>query len=192
MKIRTLIVDDEELARVRIRELLARAHDVEVVGECGDGEEALAAVAALAPDLVFLDVQMPEMDGFEVLRALPARGAPVVVFVTAYDEFALRAFDAQAIDYLLKPVQPERFGTALERVRAQVSRARTRDVEERLDALLDSWARAAAGWSASWSAPAPASTWFPPRRWTGSKRRATTCACTPASGATCCAPPWAP
>jgi two-component system LytT family response regulator len=138
MKIRTLIVDDEELARVRIRELLAREDDVEVVGECGDGEEALAAVAALAPDLVFLDVQMPEMDGFEVLQALPAARAPVVVFVTAYDEFALRAFDAHAIDYLLKPVHPERFATALERVRALVSRARSLAVEERLDALLDS------------------------------------------------------
>ena len=137
-KIRTLIVDDEALARLRIREFLAREEDVEVVGECADGEDALRMIAACSPDLVFLDVQMPEMGGFEVMEALDPHSMPSVVFVTASDEFALRAFDAHALDYLLKPFHRERLCTALDRVRAHLGRGRSDDVDERLFSLLES------------------------------------------------------
>jgi len=121
-KIRTLIVDDEELARDRLRGLLARETEIDVVGEAADGRSAVALIEKIKPDLVFLDVQMPELDGFEVLRALGEK-RPNVVFVTAHDKFALKAFDVHAIDYLLKPFDRERFQTALQRavekVRAQ-------------------------------------------------------------------------
>ena len=102
-KIRTLIVDDEPMARERVRSLLAQQADVEVVGECADGPQAVAAIERLEPQLVFLDVQMPGLDGFGVLRAVSADRMPLVVFTTAYDEYALRAFDVHALDYLLKP-----------------------------------------------------------------------------------------
>lgn len=121
MKIRALIVDDEPLAR-RGLELRLKAHpDVEIVGQAGNGREALGAVAALDPDLLLLDVQMPEVDGFAVLRALPAEQMPLTVFVTAYDQHALAAFSACAIDYLLKPVDEDRLAEALERVRATLA-----------------------------------------------------------------------
>lgn len=137
--IKVLIVDDEELARVRIRELLAQEEDIEVVGECGDGEEALQMISNHSPDLVFLDVQMPEMDGFQVVEALDPEAMPTVVFVTAYDEFALRAFDAHAFDYLLKPFHGERFHTTLDRVRSHLSRGgNTLRGDERLYSLLES------------------------------------------------------
>ncbi len=116
--LRALIVDDEELARQYLRELLAAHPHVTVVGECKDGFQAVKAVQELDPDVVFLDIQMPKLDGFEVLELLePARGpTPAVVFVTAYDEHALRAFEVHAVDYLLKPFTPERLADALERV----------------------------------------------------------------------------
>lgn len=113
--IRALIVDDEALARERIRTLLAAATDVGVVGECSGGREAVEAIIAERPDLVFLDVQMPDLNGFEVLEAVAPEWLPAVVFVTAYDEYALKAFEVHAVDYLLKPVEPERFRTALTR-----------------------------------------------------------------------------
>jgi len=113
--IRALIVDDEALARERIRTLLAAAPDVTIVGECSGGREAVEAIVAERPDLVFLDVQMPDLNGFEVLEAAQPEWLPAVVFVTAYDEYALKAFEVHAIDYLLKPVEPERFRTALAR-----------------------------------------------------------------------------
>jgi len=139
MKIKALIVDDEELARLRIRELLAREPDVVIVGECGDGEEALEMIASRSPDLVFLDIQMPEMDGFQVLEALDPAARPEVVFVTAYDEFAVRAFDAHAFDYLLKPFHGERFRTTLDRLRAHLTRAGRPAVDDqRLYSLLES------------------------------------------------------
>jgi two-component system LytT family response regulator len=121
MSIRVLIVDDEPVARRGLLRLLRQESDIEVVGECGDGESAIAAIGALAPDLVFLDVQMPELDGFGVIEAVGANRMPAVVFVTAFDQHAVRAFDAQAIDYVLKPVDPERFRRALQRARARLA-----------------------------------------------------------------------
>jgi two-component system, LytTR family, response regulator len=117
MKLRVLIVDDEPTARRRLKRFLQKAADVELVAECGDGVNAVAAIREHRPDVVFLDVQMPEMDGFGVLRGLGTERVPVVIFVTAFDQFALRAFEAQALDYLLKPFGEERVLQALERAR---------------------------------------------------------------------------
>jgi two-component system, LytTR family, response regulator len=114
---RVVIVDDEPLARRGIRQLLADHPDAEIVAECPSGAVALEAVRMLSPDLLFLDVQMPEMDGFEVVRRIGVERIPSVVFVTAYDEFAVNAFEASAVDYLMKPVGPERFAAAMRRVR---------------------------------------------------------------------------
>jgi two-component system, LytTR family, response regulator len=117
MRIRTLIVDDEAMARKRLRRFLLQQPDVEIIGESTDGCRASSAIQQLVPDLVFLDIQMPEMDGFQVVRAIGVEAMPVVVFVTAYDEFALRAFEAQAVDYLLKPFDYDRFQKAFKRAR---------------------------------------------------------------------------
>jgi len=122
MTLRTLIVDDEAPARRRIRRLLAAEHDVVVAGECGDGVSAAAAIVSIRPDLVFLDVQMPERDGFAVVAALPPGPLPAILFVTAYDRYALRAFDVHAVDYLLKPFTVDRFRTALARARERIAR----------------------------------------------------------------------
>jgi two-component system, LytTR family, response regulator len=122
MTIRAVIVDDEPLARERIRALVSAHADVEVAGECGDGLAAVAALDDLRPDAVFLDVQMPGLDGFDVLAA--AEHLPAVVFVTAYDEHALRAFDAHAVDYLLKPIDERRFDIALARLRERLGAGR--------------------------------------------------------------------
>lgn len=119
-KIRTLVVDDEELARDRLKSLLTREPRIEVIGEAGDGKAAVAAIEKLQPDLVFLDVQMPELNGFEVLEALEPTARPNVVFCTAHDKFALKAFDVHAVDYLLKPFDKERFQTAIQRAIAKV------------------------------------------------------------------------
>jgi two-component system, LytTR family, response regulator len=116
--LRALVVDDELLARRRLTMLLADEPDVEVVAECENGEEAVAAIEAHAPNLVFLDVQMPEVDGFGVLEAVGPERMPAVIFVTAYDRYALRAFDVHAVDYLLKPFARARFEQALARARA--------------------------------------------------------------------------
>jgi two-component system LytT family response regulator len=117
-RLRTVVVDDEAPARAVLREYLGAHPDIEIVAECADGFEAVKAVTELRPDLLFLDVQMPKLDGFEVLDLVGA--GPAVVFVTAYDEYALRAFDVHAVDYLLKPFGPERLATALERVRGRL------------------------------------------------------------------------
>ena len=114
--IRALIVDDEALARERVRTLLATVPGVTVVAECSGGREAVEQILAERPDLVFLDVQMPDLDGFDVLEAVASEWLPQVIFVTAYDEYAIKAFDVHAIDYLLKPIEPERFRKALARV----------------------------------------------------------------------------
>jgi two-component system LytT family response regulator len=128
--LRALIVDDEPLARRGIRARLLAAGGVEVVGECGSGREAVRAIGELAPDLVFLDVQMPGLDGFGVVDAVGAGRMPTVVFVTAYDQHALRAFEARALDYLLKPIDDERFAV-------MVARARQRVAERRAGARAD-------------------------------------------------------
>jgi two-component system, LytTR family, response regulator len=138
MTIRTLLVDDEPLAREGMRLHLAGQDDVEVVGESSDGEEAILAIEKLQPDLVFLDIQMPGLDGFGVLESLDVARMPYVIFVTAYDEFALRAFDAHALDYLLKPVDPARLERALDRVRERVRQPPERTaVDQRLLTLLE-------------------------------------------------------
>src|SRR5215468_4533776 len=116
-EIRVLVADDEPLARRGVRQLLAPHRDMTVVGEARNGAETLMALDALSPDLLFLDVQMPEMDGFEVLRARGADRIPAVVFVTAHDQFAVRAFETHALDYLVKPLNVARFETAVGRVR---------------------------------------------------------------------------
>ena len=121
MKIRALIVDDEQLARQRVRLLLGEEPDVEVIGESGDGFEAVDEIQATKPDLVFLDVQMPDMDGFEVLRRVPQASLPFVIFTTAYDQHALRAFEVSALDYLLKPFKPSRFKEAVQRARELIA-----------------------------------------------------------------------
>jgi two-component system LytT family response regulator len=123
--IKVVVVDDEELARVYLGELLAPHPDIVVAAECANGFEAVKAIAETSPDLLFLDVQMPKLDGFEVLELIEPSQAPVVVFVTAYDQYAMRAFDAHAVDYLLKPFSPQRFERALERARARLGERRT-------------------------------------------------------------------
>ena len=133
--IRALIVDDEALARERVRTLLAAAPDVVVIGECTGGRDAVEAVLAHRPDLVFLDVQMPDLDGFAVLEAVGEDDLSAVVFVTAYDEYALRAFEVHALDYLLKPLEPERFARMLARVRERLGDGGDRRLRDLLDAL---------------------------------------------------------
>jgi two-component system LytT family response regulator len=135
-KIRTLIVDDEPLARERLAGLLANEPDMEILAQCRDGEEAVTAIVDHEPDLVFLDVQMPQMNGFEVIEAVGGDRMPLVIFVTAYDQHALRAFQVRALDYLLKPFDRERFSEALERARRQVEREETGDLGRRLLALV--------------------------------------------------------
>ena len=134
MKIRTLIVDDEPLARQRIRLLLENETDVEIAGEAADGNAAIAALVNDAPDLMFLDVQMPGMDGFEVIKATPADKLPVVIFTTAYEQHALRAFEAHALDYLLKPFKASRFKDAVSHAREQLA---SRRAGEAAQGLLD-------------------------------------------------------
>jgi len=119
-KIRALVVDDEPMARDRVLALLQHEEDVEVVGECGDGTQAVTAIHNQAPDLVFLDVQMPGHNGFEVIEAVGADRMPTVIFVTAYDEYALQAFDVAAVDYLVKPFDDDRFEQAFRRARRQL------------------------------------------------------------------------
>ena len=138
MTLRTLIVDDEALARTALLRLLKRERDVSVIGQCSDGEMAVGAIRQMKPDLVFLDVQMPEMDGFEVLEAIGVEGMPVTVFVTAFDKYALQAFDANAVDYLLKPFSPDRLSRALARVRERFLGRQDKEAARRLFSLLDS------------------------------------------------------
>ena len=135
-KVKTLIVDDEPLARERLASLLAAEQDIEIVGQCRDGEEAVTAIHDHSPDLVFLDVQMPHMNGFEVIEAIGLERMPLVIFVTAYDQHALRAFQVKALDYLLKPFDRERFIDALQRARKQIEREETGDLGRRLMALV--------------------------------------------------------
>lgn len=136
MKIRALIVDDEPLARERLRSLLQDESDIELSGEFENGTKAVDAIRKDAPDLLFLDVQMPEMDGFGVLQAIGPDRVPAVIFVTAYDEYALRAFDANATDYLLKPFDQERFRRSLDRARSHLQMGRAGNVNDKLQSLM--------------------------------------------------------
>ena len=135
--LRTLVVDDEPLARARLLQLLEFEEDVDVLAACADGEEAVAAIELYRPDLVFLDVRMPRLGGFEVLEALEPEALPAVVFVTAYDEYAIPAFEIHATDYLLKPVSRERFGEALARVRGRYSEGGAEGLQVGLLDLLE-------------------------------------------------------
>ncbi|HUL74725.1 MAG TPA: LytTR family DNA-binding domain-containing protein [Vicinamibacterales bacterium] len=135
-KIRALIVDDEPLARERMRTLLGVESDVDVVGEASNGLEAVDAILDRSPDLVFLDVHMPKLDGFEVIETVGADRMPAVVFVTAYDQHALRAFEVQALDYLVKPFDGDRFQGTLRRVRRQMESVETGDLSRKLLALV--------------------------------------------------------
>lgn len=119
--IRTLIVDDEPIARRGIRQHLRNEADIEIVGECGDGAAAIDAITEGGLDLIFLDIQMPEVTGFDVIESIGVARMPAVIFVTAYDEHALRAFDVHAVDYVLKPVDRHRLRNAVERARARLS-----------------------------------------------------------------------
>ena len=136
VKIRALIVDDEPLARRRIRRMLAHHADVEIIGDSANGGDAILLIRNQAPDLVFLDVLMPEMDGFAVLEALDAEALPLIIFVTAYDQYALRAFEVYALDYLLKPFDRQRFDKALQRAKARLANERS-DINQRALALLE-------------------------------------------------------
>ncbi|MET0533003.1 MAG: LytTR family DNA-binding domain-containing protein [Steroidobacter sp.] len=136
MNIRTVIADDEPLARQRLKRFLQSAADVEVLAECGDGNAAVAAIREHQPDLVFLDVQMPHSSGFEVLKTVGVERMPVVIFVTAYDAFALQAFEAQALDYLLKPFGQDRVDKALERARTFLEGGSKRSFQDHLAGLL--------------------------------------------------------
>jgi two-component system LytT family response regulator len=163
--IRTMIVDDEPLARLRLRTLLAEHADFAVVAECADGREALEAIGRVRPELVFLDVQMAEVDGVAVAQGLErmsaAGPAPTVVFVTAFDQYAVRAFELRALDYLLKPFDESRFAATLRRVREQRASAETKDAHGRLLGLLRELGRgeaipAAGGTQSTQGAPARA------------------------------------
>src|SRR5580765_2672147 len=136
MNIRALIVDDEPLARKRIRLLAQDEPDLECVGECSSGADAITAIGRNPPDLVFLDVQMPEMDGFAVLEQIPRDRLPAIVFTTAYDKHAIRAFEVHALDYLLKPIEPNRFKAAVARVRDHLRTQQTSSAARGLLELL--------------------------------------------------------
>jgi len=141
MPLTILVVDDEPLARDGLRLLLAGDPDVENIACARDGREAVAAIAARRPDLVFLDVQMPEMDGFAVVRAVGPERMPLVVFVTAHDRYAIEAFEINALDYLLKPVTGERFGQALARAKARLAADEAGQTSRRILGLLESLAQ---------------------------------------------------
>lgn len=136
-RIRTLVVDDEPLARERLLTFLRQEDDVDVVGQCGDGPHAVASIEEYAPDLVFLDVQMPGCDGFSVIEAIGPSKMPLVIFVTAYNDYALRAFEVHALDYLLKPFGRDRFQETLKRARGSLERMRAGDLGRRLLALVN-------------------------------------------------------
>ncbi|MGH7538094.1 MAG: LytR/AlgR family response regulator transcription factor [Gemmatimonadales bacterium] len=137
--IRTLIVDDEPAAREGMRHLLSGDPDIVIAGECANGREAAETIVAAAPDLVFLDVQMPELDGFGVLREVPREQLPAIIFVTAYDQYAIRAFEVHALDYLLKPFTDERFRESLGRAKQHLGQGRAGELSRRLATLLDQY-----------------------------------------------------
>jgi two-component system, LytTR family, response regulator len=135
-KIKALIVDDEPPARRNLRALLKRDPEIDLIKECGNGKEAVSSIRTLQPDLVFLDVQMPELDGFAVLDQLAGQPLPVIIFVTAYDQYALKAFEVSALDYLLKPFSDERFRKALEQAKRQIAQQDASEIGQKLMQLL--------------------------------------------------------
>src|SRR5579871_3528920 len=135
--LRTIIADDEGLALNKLRMLLATEGGIHIVAECHDGKEAIEAVETHNPDLLFLDVQMPELDGFQVLGQIPEERMPIVIFTTAYDHYAIRAFEAHALDYLLKPFNQERLHRALERARGELLKSHEESVRARILDLLN-------------------------------------------------------
>ncbi|HQU85101.1 MAG TPA: LytTR family DNA-binding domain-containing protein [Pyrinomonadaceae bacterium] len=136
MKIKTLIVDDEPLARDRVRRFLRDEKEIEIVGEAGNGAEAIEFIKKENPELVFLDIQMPEKNGFEVIKSLDAKSLPTIIFVTAYDNYALQAFDASALDYLLKPFNRERFSRAVARACEHIENKKRGNLDERIASLI--------------------------------------------------------
>lgn len=136
-KLKVIIVDDEPLAREKIREMLRGDSEVEITAECSGGQKAVASIQKTTPDLVFLDIQMPGMDGFGVLKALPSQNLPYVIFVTAYDQYAVRAFEVYALDYLLKPFDRERFQKALDRAKDQIRRDRSSGLSQGILSLIE-------------------------------------------------------
>jgi two-component system LytT family response regulator len=136
-RIKTLIVDDEPLARRNLRLLLESDPQIEILGECRNGKEAVKAIESMRPDLIFLDIQMPEMDGFDVLERVGAEHIQAIVFVTAFDQYALKAFEVHALDYLLKPYDDLRFTQALQRAKSQIETREITKVSKRLLALLE-------------------------------------------------------
>ena len=178
MRIRTVVVEDQLLARERLVEMLAGETDVDVVASCGSGVEAVSAIREHGPDLVLLDLQMPDLDGFGVIAEIGS-AMPLTIFVTAYDEFALRAFEVHAFDYLLKPFGRDRFLQALGRARAHLAEKQDEQLARRFVSLVEH-----AGAS---DVPSP----VPDRlSWTPWSPQATTSACTPAVRLTSCARPW--
>ena len=137
MMLRLLIVDDEPVARRRLRRLVREIGDIDIAGEAGDGASAVSAIRTLKPDIVLLDVQMPEMDGFQVLNVIGRETLPDIIFVTAFDQYALRAFEVHALDFLLKPVSAEKLAGALERARTRIAERSGARVDPRVLALLD-------------------------------------------------------
>ena len=136
-RIRTLIVDDEPLARRNLRVLLEKDPQIEIIDECRNGREAVKAINTLSPDLIFLDIQMPEMDGFDVLEHVGPEHIQAIIFVTAFDQYALKAFDVHALDYLLKPFDDARFAHALQRAKTQIAAHEINRLSKRLLALLE-------------------------------------------------------
>jgi two-component system LytT family response regulator len=137
-KIKALVVDDEPLARDRIRQLLKDDPDIEIIGECGNGHEAVVAIQSENPDLVFLDIQIPELNGFEVIQSIGVDKMPCVIFITAFDKFALNAFEVHALDYLLKPIDVERFQQTLARTKLFIKNIQISQLTDRLNNLLTS------------------------------------------------------
>jgi two-component system, LytTR family, response regulator len=136
-KIKTVIIDDEPIARRNLRALLERDADVEIVGEGGSGMEAIRLIRTKSPDLVFLDIQMPEMNGFEALGHIGADSVAAIIFVTAFDQYAVRAFEVHALDYLLKPFDDSRFEAALARAKTQIEQREAKELSKKLFALLE-------------------------------------------------------
>src|SRR5918997_3581489 len=136
-KIKKLKIDDEPLARRNLRLLLEKDPQIEILEECRNGREAVKAINALSPDLIFLDIQMPEMDGFDVLERVGPEHIQAIIFVTAFDQYALKAFDVHALDYLLKPFDDERFARALERAKSQIAAREINKLSDRLLSLLE-------------------------------------------------------